>query len=86
MKVLSDTLRVKNALIKSLESENDAIRETLGKSRSLVEELKATIQELLETPDPMPLCKNLDGHNYVPLDQMFVFCTRCGHSIHYKTK
>ena len=79
MKVLSDALRVKNMRIKQLESEA-VEREALNK------EMRQTIQELLETPDPMPLCKNLDGHTYVPLDHMFVFCTRCGHSIHYKTK
>jgi len=79
MKILSDALRVKNMRIKQLESEAME-RETLNK------EMRQTIQELLETPDPMPLCKSLDGHNYVPLDAMFVFCTRCGHSIHYKTK
>lgn len=79
MKALSDALRVKNMRIKQLESEA-VERETLNK------EMRQTIQELLETPDPMPLCKNLEGHNYVPLDMMFVFCTRCGHSIHYKTK
>jgi hypothetical protein len=79
MKILSDALRVKNMRIKQLESEA-VERETLNT------EMRQTIQELLETPDPMPLCKSLDGHNYVPLDQMFVFCTRCGHSIHYKTK
>lgn len=79
LKILTDALRVKNMRIKQLE--NEALeRETLNT------EMRQTIQELLETPDPMPLCKNLVNHNYVPLDTMFVFCTHCGHSIHYKTK
>jgi len=79
LKILSDALRVKNMRIKQLEdieAEND----------QLITDLRETLDELMKTPEPMPLCKNLDGHNYVPLDQMFVFCTRCGHSIHYKTK
>lgn len=63
------------------ELENAAVeRETL------ITAMRQTIQELMETPDPMPLCKNLEGHRYVALEERFVFCTFCGHSIHYKIK
>ena len=81
-----DGLRIKDALIKQLEQDIEARKAEATQKDILNDELVDTIRELMEAKTGIPECKTGETiHNFQPLEVDFVFCTKCGHSVHYKS-